>query len=541
MAFVRVLKRTHFTVNSLYLAFSRRRDRRARSSVTADSVRAFPVTTGWGGMARRRGREDVPTSGVFSLLQGARTTRRLMPPEPAFPAVVASKAPCSQYSRGSSVCDATGGTSPCLRRRSESPISTTARTPALLVSVLELAIVLLVHTTPDTTLYFTAFIIGRLSTNGEPSWFRPNQMFFSGLNTTMNKARSVFAVLAWHAARLAEGGVRGRPRIYVCELRTNHQLRKGRVFFYLFIFSHRRGSRALPRGTRAGTHAHWHAAGRQVVHHKHGSWKHNQELALLKPGGSDLLVRQFVPHHCVPGSIPGGVYLVLLHVGIVPDDAAGRPVFSWISRFHDLPLRRCSILTLPHTLISFQEQDFKSLQYLSTREFRTSLRYISWPSCGKHLVGQIMESTCLLHAHVCCAEAEGRPRIVRVVATSAGSRARAHIVCRALHDLGSPLVDDRPTMNAVKHRLVSGVVWTNRTMASSNTDTNRTGVLAVVDIGDTLLICLKCQYMCADPVYTTGFCIPTYHSSIGPHHTGRAYRDLQHSSLAGYQPLGSLS
>ncbi|KAJ8867332.1 hypothetical protein PR048_031133 [Dryococelus australis] len=38
-----------------------------------------------------------------------------------------------------------------------SPISTTARTPVLLVSVLELTIVLLVHTTPDTTLHFTAY------------------------------------------------------------------------------------------------------------------------------------------------------------------------------------------------------------------------------------------------------------------------------------------------------------------------------------------------------------------------------------------------
>ncbi|KAJ8866270.1 hypothetical protein PR048_032113 [Dryococelus australis] len=51
----------------------------------------------------------------------------------------------------------------------ESPISTTARTPVLLVSGLELTIVLLVYTTPDTTLYFTAFFIGRPSTNGEPS------------------------------------------------------------------------------------------------------------------------------------------------------------------------------------------------------------------------------------------------------------------------------------------------------------------------------------------------------------------------------------
>ncbi|KAJ8878093.1 hypothetical protein PR048_022560 [Dryococelus australis] len=40
--------------------------------------------------------------------------------------------------------------------RSESPISTNVRTPVLMVSVLELTVVLLVHTTPDTTLYFTS-------------------------------------------------------------------------------------------------------------------------------------------------------------------------------------------------------------------------------------------------------------------------------------------------------------------------------------------------------------------------------------------------
>ncbi|KAJ8882433.1 hypothetical protein PR048_014241 [Dryococelus australis] len=59
--------------------------------------------------------------------------------------------------------------------------------------------------------------------------------------------------------------------------------------------------------------------------------------------------------------------------------------------------------------------------------------------------------------------------------------------------LGSPLVDGRLIMNVVKYRLVSGVVWTNRTMMSSNTNTNRTGVHAVVDIGDSLLIHLKCH------------------------------------------------
>ncbi|KAJ8888993.1 hypothetical protein PR048_008487 [Dryococelus australis] len=44
-----------------------------------------------------------------------------------------------------------------------------------------------------------------------------------------------------------------------------------------------------------------------------------------------------------------------------------------------------------------------------------------------------------------------------------------------LTGLASPLGDDRPIMNAVKKRAVSGVVWTNRTMVSSNTNINRTG------------------------------------------------------------------
>ncbi|KAJ8868839.1 hypothetical protein PR048_030380 [Dryococelus australis] len=50
------------------------------------------------------------------------------------------------------------------------------------------------------------------------------------------------------------------------------------------------------------------------------------------------------------------------------------------------------------------------------------------------------------------------------------------------YPLGFALADDRPITNAVKYRVVYGVVWTNRTMVSSNTDTNRTGVLAVVDM-----------------------------------------------------------
>ncbi|KAJ8870419.1 hypothetical protein PR048_029441 [Dryococelus australis] len=37
-------------------------------------------------------------------------------------------------------------------------------------------------------------------------------------------------------------------------------------------------------------------------------------------------------------------------------------------------------------------------------------------------------------------------------------------ICLGQYQLGSSLVDDRPIMNAVKYRVVPGVVWTNRTM-----------------------------------------------------------------------------
>ncbi|KAJ8874245.1 hypothetical protein PR048_025088 [Dryococelus australis] len=59
------------------------------------------------------------------------------------------------------------------------------------------------------------------------------------------------------------------------------------------------------------------------------------------------------------------------------------------------------------------------------------------------------------------------------------------------YQLGSLLVDDRSMIYATKYRVVSGVVWTNRTVVSSNTDANRTGVLAVVDIVQSGIVCVN--------------------------------------------------
>ncbi|KAJ8898267.1 hypothetical protein PR048_003627 [Dryococelus australis] len=60
--------------------------------------------------------------------------------------------------------------------------------------------------------------------------------------------------------------------------------------------------------------------------------------------------------------------------------------------------------------------------------------------------------------------------------------------------LGSLLADDRPIMNAVEYRIVSRVVWTNRAMLRSGTDANRTGVLAVVDIGSVYSRAGRCRW-----------------------------------------------
>ncbi|KAJ8890570.1 hypothetical protein PR048_010079 [Dryococelus australis] len=59
--------------------------------------------------------------------------------------------------------------------------------------------------------------------------------------------------------------------------------------------------------------------------------------------------------------------------------------------------------------------------------------------------------------------------------------ARFTTACKQnIYHLGYPLVDDWPIMNAVKYSVVSGVTLTSRTMAISITNTNRTGVLALV-------------------------------------------------------------
>ncbi|KAJ8866702.1 hypothetical protein PR048_032563 [Dryococelus australis] len=59
---------------------------------------------------------------------------------------------------------------------------------------------------------------------------------------------------------------------------------------------------------------------------------------------------------------------------------------------------------------------------------------------------------------------------------------KRHVILLGQYQLGSPLVDDRPIMNAVKYRVVSGVAWTNGTMVNGWTGSrDRSGAQARYD------------------------------------------------------------
>ncbi|KAJ8874131.1 hypothetical protein PR048_024973 [Dryococelus australis] len=78
------------------------------------------------------------------------------------------------------------------------------------------------------------------------------------------------------------------------------------------------------------------------------------------------VVRLLASHQGKPDSIPGGITPRFPHVGIVPDDAAGRRVFSRISRFPP-PLRSGTAPYLPRfTRVGSQDLDVKSRLNLSS-------------------------------------------------------------------------------------------------------------------------------------------------------------------------------
>ncbi|KAJ8869820.1 hypothetical protein PR048_028829 [Dryococelus australis] len=168
---------------------------------------------------------------------------------------------------------------------------------------------------------------------------------------------------------------------------------------------------------------------------------------------------------CEPGSIPGRVTPGFSQVQIMPDAAAGpltamagapqvpRQERPWGARESELGAKMCQ-----RPCVAGQGAEF--------------LRPIMCPSFSGPSLPEFLNSPVLRR----CGSGG-----TRQLADDFRNPHLEHAECGRHLKLGSPLVDDRPIMKAVKYRVVSGVVWTSRTMVSSNTDANRTGVLAVVD------------------------------------------------------------
>ncbi|KAJ8865733.1 hypothetical protein PR048_033254 [Dryococelus australis] len=184
-------------------------------------------------------------------------------------------------------------------------------------------------------------------------------------------------------------------------------------------------------------------------------------------GNGGRVVSPFASHQGDPGSIPGRDS---------PDfrmweSCRTMPLVSGFSRGTPVPpgllFRRCSILT-SMTLVGSQDHD-----PLVHTLFVTSWRTLAQSSPSTVTPDKQCAIDICIFVH-------------KTVESTLQDIELANFSGLYKYDfansLGSPLVDDRPIMNAVKYRIVSGVVWTNRTMVSSNTDINRTGVLTVVDI-----------------------------------------------------------
>ncbi|KAJ8891608.1 hypothetical protein PR048_004136 [Dryococelus australis] len=89
-------------------------------------------------------------------------------------------------------------------------------------------------------------------------------------------------------------------------------------------------------------------------------------LHYVRRGHGGVVVRLLASHQGEPDSIPGGVAPGFPHIGIVPDDAVGRWVFSGISRF-PRPCIPVLLYSSPRfTLIGSQYLDVKSCPNIST-------------------------------------------------------------------------------------------------------------------------------------------------------------------------------
>ncbi|KAJ8895115.1 hypothetical protein PR048_000440 [Dryococelus australis] len=296
---------------------------------------------------------------------------------------------------------------------SESPTSTIVRTPVLLVSVLELAVALLVHTTSDSTLCFQrSLLVGHQPVESRAD-IDPMKCPLSKNGVT---ARQHFKTPPAN-------------ELLVTYLLTYRSANK------LYIAAHSKPIRLEDR-----SHG--------VAHPISECWvltqRNHQEIS-----ASELC--------SAPTSLEVSEYLHLRYSHADNDhecEARCGAVIGWAQPRKKANQEHCWATGRPspllrHCLCQYAQQ-VRKFVYLPSIELLVLQRKF-----GQHYnIG--------LHGDVTVGAKYGHVHTWKEFLRSLNIRNMAHWV-------------------------VSGVAWTNRTMVSSNTDTNRTGVLAIVDIGDPVM------------------------------------------------------
>ncbi|KAJ8867515.1 hypothetical protein PR048_031317 [Dryococelus australis] len=324
--------------------------------------------------------------------------------------------------------------------RSESPVSTTARTPVLLVPVLELTIVLLVHTTPDTTL--SCKLAEDFCDHLVASDLRIIRDHFHKFSTLFQGTEVFEAVLF-------------TTQVIVMMYRTIRYQNMRTV------------SRALEWG-KWDTPEESPPTSGIVRHDSRVRTSGNDTHRRIEPRSFRSGATRILPRRAGFDYRRGRPPPRLTNVDIV---SRAIPLVGGFSRGSPVSPTPC-IPTLRHTRLPSPSSTLKT----STLGASHNLSALQSP-CSRSLTGcaRLETGFCVSDWFLCVANEQTRHGCAVFVRLVFNKTSQEHDSA-----LGSPMVDDRPIMNAVKYRVVSGVVWTNRTMVSSNTDTNRTGVLAVV-------------------------------------------------------------
>ncbi|KAJ8880005.1 hypothetical protein PR048_020627 [Dryococelus australis] len=235
----------------------------------------------------------------------------------------------------------------------------------------------------------------------------------------------------------------------------------------------------------------------EVSWFQYGGWVTSQHGGLLV-GAWRLLPCPLATNSAKPnllkrtGFNPGLVTPEISQVGIVTDCAVGRRIFSGISSFPP-PFHSGAARYSPRFTGS-QDLEVKSRPNICTLSTILTSNY-TVTNVGR-ISEQISHGCAVFFRLVFNMTSQEYDSAVTMTLITIGfiiiATQRDMIDCKSFYtikdiplgpyQIGSPLVDDRPIMNVVMYWVVSDVVWTNRTMVSPNTNTNRTGVLAAVDI-----------------------------------------------------------